>query len=43
MGEEIISMTKFVLPIVLAVALVFTGLWGYNQYTQNRQYGILYG
>lgn len=33
-------MTKLVLPIVLAAALVFTGLWGYNQYTQNRQYGI---
>jgi len=31
-------MTKWVLPIVLAVALVFTGIWGYNQYQLNQQY-----
>ncbi len=33
-------MTKWVLPIVLAVALVFTGVWGYNQYRLNQQYSI---
>lgn len=33
-------MTKWVLPIVLSLALVFTGLWGYNQYRQNQQYNI---
>lgn len=33
-------MTKWVLPLVLAAALVFTGVWGYNQYTMNRQYAI---
>jgi spore germination protein len=33
-------MTKWVLPVVLAVALVFTGIWGYNQYRLNQQYSI---
>ena len=33
-------MTKWILPVVLAVALVFMGLWGYNQYQINQQYRI---
>lgn len=33
-------MTRWVLPLVLAIALVATGVWGYNQYNLNRQYGI---
>jgi germination protein YpeB len=33
-------MTKWVLPVVLAMALVFTGVWGYNQYRVNQQYSV---
>ncbi len=33
-------MTKWVLSIVLTVALIFTGIWGYNQYAINQQYGV---
>jgi germination protein YpeB len=31
-------MTRWILPIVLAIALVAVGLWGYNQYVQNMEY-----
>jgi len=31
-------MTRWILPIILTIALFFTGLWGYNQYVQNQQY-----
>ena len=31
-------LTKWVLPAVLALALAFTGMWGYQQYKMNQQY-----
>ncbi|MBM7582413.1 germination protein YpeB [Caldicoprobacter guelmensis] len=31
-------MTRWILTIVLAVALIVVGLWGYNQYLQNLEY-----
>lgn len=31
-------MTRWILSIVLAIALVAVGLWGYNQYVQNIEY-----
>ncbi|MDD4680209.1 MAG: germination protein YpeB [Clostridia bacterium] len=31
-------MKNWILPAILAVALVFTGAWGYNQYKLNQQY-----
>lgn len=30
--------TKWILPSVLALALAFTGMWGYQQYKMNQQY-----
>jgi len=37
-GED--YMRRWILPAVLAVALVFTGAWGYKQYQLNQQYSI---
>jgi spore germination protein len=31
-------MTRWVVPIILAIALIGVGAWGYNQYIQNMQY-----
>ena len=36
--KEGIHMKNWILPAILAVALVFTGAWGYNQYKLNQQY-----
>jgi germination protein YpeB len=37
-GAEI--MRRWILPAVLTTALIFTGIWGYNQYRLNEQYRI---
>jgi spore germination protein len=31
-------MKNWIIPAVLAIALIFTGAWGYNQYRLNQQY-----
>ncbi|NLB42726.1 MAG: germination protein YpeB [Clostridiales bacterium] len=31
-------MKNWILPAILSVALIFTGVWGYNQYQLNQQY-----
>ncbi|TCO78742.1 germination protein YpeB [Marinisporobacter balticus] len=33
-------MKKYILPIVLTVALLTTGIWGYNQYKEKNEYYI---
>ena len=30
--------TRWILPVILAIALIAVGLWGYNQYQQNMEY-----
>jgi len=32
--------SRWILPLVLALALALTGAWGYNQYKINQQYSI---
>ncbi|RKD33481.1 germination protein YpeB [Thermohalobacter berrensis] len=32
---------RWILPIVLAVALVFAGVWGYNEYQQKNDYKVM--
>ncbi len=31
--------TRWILPAVLSIALIFTGVWGYQQYKLNQAYG----
>lgn len=34
-------MKKYIIPIILAIALVGTGIWGYNQQQQKKAYAII--
>ena len=31
-------MKHWIVPAVLAIALIFTGVWGYQQYQLNQEY-----
>ena len=34
------AVRNWIIPAILAIALIFTGVWGYNQYKINQQYSI---